>query len=104
MTTETVRVIANIVARRGKEAEVQSILSGMLAPTHQEPGCIQYELLHNLNNPAEFTLLEEWETQAALDEHSAASHHTKSAEAKMDSMIEHSPPDVNTSRLRTKAR
>lgn len=93
MITETVRVVAHIIARPGKEAEVQSILSEMLVPTRQEPGYIQYELLHNLNNPAEFTLLEEWETQAALDEHSAASH-TKAAEAKMDSIIEHSPPDV----------
>lgn len=90
---QTIRVVAHITARPGKEVEVQSILSGMISPTRQEPGCIQYELLHNLNNPAEFTLLEEWETQAALDDHSTAPH-TKAAEAKIDSAIEHSPPDV----------
>ena len=88
-----VRVVAHITAHAGKEAEVQSILSGMIEPTHQEFGCIHYQLLHNLHNPAEFTLLEEWETQAALDAHSAAPH-TKAAEAKMDSLIAQSPPDV----------
>ena len=93
MATDKIRVVAHITARPGKEAEVQSILSGMLTPTRQESGCIQYELLHNLNNPAEFTLSEEWETQAALDGHTAAPH-TKAAEAKMHSLLEHSPPDV----------
>lgn len=88
-----IRVIAHITARSGQESAVQSILSGMLEPTRQEAGCIQYELLHNLNNPAEFTLLEEWESQAALDGHTVAAH-TKAAEAKMESLIEASPPDV----------
>lgn len=54
---QTIRVVAHITARPGKEVEVQSILSGMISPTRQEPGCIHYELLDNLNNPAEFTLL-----------------------------------------------
>ena len=93
MIRETVRVVAHILVYAGKEADVQTILSGMIEPTRQEFGCIHYELLHNLNNPAEFTLLEEWETQAALDAHSVAPH-TKAAEAKMDSLIEQSPPDV----------
>jgi len=93
MIRETVRVVAHITARAGKEADVQATLSGMLEPTRQEFGCIHYELLQNLNHPAEFTLLEEWETQATLDAHSAAPH-TKAAEAKMDSLIGQSPPDV----------
>lgn len=90
---EEIRVVAHIIARTSKEAEVRSILSGMIEPTRQEAGCIQYELLHNLNYPAEFTLLEAWESQAALDSHTAAAH-TKAAEAKIESLIEHSPPDV----------
>lgn len=90
---QTIRVVAHITPRPGKEVEVQSILSGMIEPTRQEPGCIHYELLQNLNNPTEFTLLEEWESQTALDGHTAAAH-TKAAEAKMESLIEKTPPDV----------
>lgn len=90
---QTIRVVAHITARSGKEAEVESTLSGLVEPTRQESGCIHYELLHNLNNSAEFTLLEEWESQTALDGHTAAAH-TKAAEAKMESLIEKSPPDV----------
>lgn len=90
---QTIRVVAHITARSGKEASVKSTLSGLVEPTRQEPGCIRYELLQNLNNLAEFTLLEEWESQTALDGHTAAAD-TKAAETKMESLIEKSPPDV----------
>lgn len=90
---QTIQVVAHITALSGKEAEVESTLSGLVEPTRQEPGCIHYELLQNLNNPTEFTLLEEWESQNALDGHTAAAH-TKAAEAKMESLIKKSPPDV----------
>lgn len=90
---ETIRVVAHITARSGKEAEVKSTLRGLVEPTRQEPGCIHYQLLQNLNKLAEFTLLEEWESQTALDGHTAAAH-TKAAEALVERLIEKSPPDV----------
>lgn len=90
---EPIRVVAQITVRHGKEDEVKSVLSSLVKPTHQESGCLHYELLQNNDDPAEFVLLEEWETQAALDGHTAASH-TKTAEARMESLIKKSPPDV----------
>ena len=38
-------------------------------------------------------LLEEWESKAALDSHTAASH-TKDAEAKVEQYLQQVPPDV----------
>lgn len=93
MSKETIRVVAHIFALPEKAEEVKSILSGLVEPTRQEAGCIHYELLQSRTNPTEFTLLEEWETQAALDAHSAANF-VKTAEAKMDSLLITSPPDV----------
>ncbi len=89
---EPIRVVARIIAKAGKENEVKSVLSGIVKPTHQESGCLHYELLQNHSDSAEFVLVEEWESQTALDNHSSASH-TKTAEAKMESLIE-TPPDV----------
>ena len=93
MSKETIRVIAHITALPGKDEEVKSILGGLVEPTRKEAGCIQYDFLQNSTEPTDFVLLEEWETKAALDDHSAAVH-TKSAEAKVDSLIAKTPPDV----------
>lgn len=98
MSKETIRVVAHITALPGKAEEVKVILSGLIEPTRQEAGCIQYELLENPTDPTDFVLLEEWETQAALDAHSAAAN-VKAAEAKMDSLIAPNPPDVRFYRL-----
>ena len=72
---------------------MKSILSGVVKPTHQESGCLHYELIQNHDNSAEFVLLEEWEIQAVLDNHGDTPH-IKTAEAKMESLIEKTPPDV----------
>ena len=90
---EPIRVVARINVQSGKEDEAKSILFNLIQPTHREPGCLHYELLQNHNNSTEFVLLEEWETQAALNEHTAASH-TKAALAKMESLIQENPPNV----------
>lgn len=98
MAKQTIRVVAQINALPGKEEEVKSILAGLVEPTRQEAGCIQYELLQNNTEPNNFVLLEEWETQAALDGHSAAAH-TKTAEANVDSLLAKTPPDVRFYRV-----
>ncbi len=90
---EPIRVVARIIAKPRKQDEVKSVLSGIVKPTQQESGCLHYELLQNHRDSAEFVLIEEWESQTALDNHSSASH-TKTAEAKMESLIEKTPPDV----------
>lgn len=46
----------------------------MLEPTRKEAGCVRYELLANIANPAEFTFVEEWADQAAIDAHMATAH------------------------------
>lgn len=85
-----IRVVAHIIARSGKEDEVKSILSSVVQPTHQEPGCLHYELLQNNDDAAEFMLIEEWETQVALERHQTAAH-MKMAESKAERLIAASP-------------
>ncbi len=69
MAEEQVYVIARIHAREDTVDELRRVLSSLLAPTRQELGCLQYDLVQNHFDPQEFTFLERWESRAALDVH-----------------------------------
>jgi len=70
----TVRVIARLIAKPGKEAELRTLAAGLIAPTRKEAGCIRYELLVNEADPAELTFVEEWRDGDALNAHLATPH------------------------------
>jgi quinol monooxygenase YgiN len=74
MSQGTLRVIARLVARSGKEEALRLLLMGLIAPTRKESGCITYELLQNKENSREFTFVEEWRDEAALKAHFATDH------------------------------
>ncbi len=60
MSQGTLRVIARLVSRAGREDALRSVLMGLIAPTRKESGCITYELLHNKENAREFTFASQW--------------------------------------------
>jgi len=68
-----VRVIARSVALKGKEDQLRALLQGMLIPTRAEPGCELYELYES-DSGERFYFYEEWESQAALNQHVATPH------------------------------
>lgn len=68
-----VRVIARAVARKGKEDQLRALLQGMLVPTRAEQGCKSYELYES-DSRGRFYFDEAWESQAALDKHTATPH------------------------------
>ncbi|MCB1820110.1 MAG: antibiotic biosynthesis monooxygenase [Candidatus Competibacteraceae bacterium] len=70
----TVHVVARLTARPETGAALQTLLLSLIEPTHQEPGCLRYELLHNAADPTDFTFVEEWADTAALDAHFATPH------------------------------
>jgi quinol monooxygenase YgiN len=74
MTDSTLRVIARLRAQPGKEADLKQVLVGLIEPTREEPGCIGYELLENLEDPREFTFVEEWKAESALEAHFSTDH------------------------------
>ncbi|MGB3561834.1 MAG: putative quinol monooxygenase [Thermoanaerobaculia bacterium] len=74
MASDTLRVVAILLAKPDKVSELGTTLAGLLEPTRAEPGCISYELLQNKENEAEFTFVEEWESDSALDAHFATDH------------------------------
>jgi len=74
MTDSTLRVIARFRAQPGKEVDLRRVLVGLIEPTREEPGCIDYVLLENLEDPREFTFVEEWQSESALEAHFATDH------------------------------
>ncbi len=74
MAGNTIRVVARIVARKEKAEQVRDILAGLVDPTRSEAGCIRYELLQNKADLTDFTFVEEWTNDAALDLHMRTPH------------------------------
>ena len=69
MSTKTVTVVATFQARPGKEAELKNALTGLVAPTRQEAGCLNYDLHASPEDPAKFLFHENWTSQTHLDAH-----------------------------------
>ncbi len=97
MTNQTVRVVARVVAMPENVEEVRAILMELIEPTRAEDGCIQYQLLQNHTEPTDFTFVEEWTSQAALDTH-LASPHIEAASDKLEGLIA-SEPDIRLYKL-----
>ena len=69
MAKNSIRIVARVVANRDSVDQVRSILSDLVEPTRNESGCISYELLQNRTDQTDFTFVEEWESDAAIDAH-----------------------------------
>ncbi len=92
MAENTLRVVARVKARPGRVNELLLVLNSMVDPTRKEPGCISYELLQNNEDPTDFTLIEEWQSDTALQSHFATKHF-KEALTKMPNLIA-AEPDI----------
>ena len=95
--TETLRVVAHLRAKAGKEEELQNLLRGLIAPTRKEAGYLEYRLYQNKSDAQDFTFVEEWADDAALDAH-LASPHLVEALARIPELLE-AEPDIRRYRL-----
>ena len=81
----SLRVVARIQAKPDTIDQVRELLLELIEPTRQEAGCITYELLQNRADPCDFTFVEEWASDAALDAH-AVSDHLRNVRARLDGL------------------
>jgi quinol monooxygenase YgiN len=88
----TIRVVARIIALPDKVEALKAVLLELIEPTRQENGCIKYELLQNQSDPTDFTFVEEWASNHALDAHLASAHIEK-AVAQLDGLVA-AEPDI----------
>ena len=80
-------VVAVIKAKPGKEKEAESMLKGLLAPTHAESGCLLYALHSVGGDPRTFIFIENWASAEALQAHLSSSH-IASALARQTELLE----------------
>jgi quinol monooxygenase YgiN len=92
MTQDSIKIVARIIAGAGCVDRVHAILLDVVEPTRREPGCIGYALLQNRTDPADFTFVEEWASDAAIDAHLASAHVTR-ALAELTGLLS-VPPDI----------
>jgi quinol monooxygenase YgiN len=92
MAENILRVVARVKARPNKVNELLSVLSSLVEPTRKEPGCLSYELMQNNEDPTDFTLIEEWQSNTALESHFATKHF-KDALVKLPDLVA-AEPDI----------
>lgn len=86
----TIHVIAK--AKSGQENKVRQLCESILAPTRQEPGCINYYCHQDPKDPTQFMFYENWTNQAALDAHLVTPHITKFFQEVSDLLEK--PPEI----------
>ena len=89
---KTIRVVARIKSQPNTIDETRAVLLGLIDPTRSEAGCIRYELLQNNSDPTDFTFVEEWQSDDALNQH-LASAHLAAASIKASALLAE-PPDI----------
>jgi quinol monooxygenase YgiN len=68
------RVIVPIVAKPDRVEQMRQLLVSLIAPSSAEDGCRSYELLHNLQDPTDFTVIEEWQSETHYAGHLSSPH------------------------------
>lgn len=93
MSNKSVHIVAKIFAQADKAAEVREILLTLVEPTRKEEGCISYKLLENNNDPTDFTFVEEWANDQAIDAHFTMPY-VQSALSKVPALAA-KPPEIH---------
>lgn len=86
-------VIATMHAQEGKEDKLKDILTAVVVETRQEQGNLKCDLLVGDEDPKRFVLLENWQTDSALNAH-LRSRHINVAYSFADEIVEEVPEVV----------
>jgi quinol monooxygenase YgiN len=84
-----IAVVAISVAKPGFEEKLREAAEGIVGPTRNERGALQYDLHRDLREPRRFVFVERWESEDALAAH-AKSDHIAAYKAVIADWIEHS--------------
>ncbi|MEO1128173.1 MAG: putative quinol monooxygenase, partial [Planctomycetota bacterium] len=67
-------IVANIRAKPDQIDLVRSELLRLIPPTLAEPGCLQYDLHQDNDDPAFFMFYENWESRELWQTHMQSAH------------------------------
>ncbi len=69
---ERIHVVADFTVKSDAIDDFTALARRLLVqPTRTEPGCITYELCQDIADPTRFTMVEAWDSDAALERHLA---------------------------------
>ncbi|MFH6604901.1 putative quinol monooxygenase [Maribacter algicola] len=83
MNDRQLTITASIVAKPGKREPVKQSLLNLIPPTLAEPGCMNYDLHQDIENPDRFFFYENWKTRQHWLDHNESAHiaaHRKATE------------------------
>ena len=69
-----ISVVAKIVARKETIESLKAELLKLIEPTRKEPGCIEYRLHQDNQDPTVFMFYENWENLSCLEQHMKTAH------------------------------
>ena len=68
------KVVLRLSARPDVIEDLKPVLLELAAQSRKEKDCLSYHVLQNQADPCEFTLVEEWTNEGALDAHLQTVH------------------------------
>ena len=71
-----VKVIAKFFVKEDKVEEFLKLAGELVQESRKEAGCVNYNLVQDLNNKQILVMLEEWESAGILKTHMASAHFT----------------------------
>jgi quinol monooxygenase YgiN len=69
-----IKVVAKSFSKPDKLDEILKLTAEMVEKTVNEEGCIKYEAFQDIRAPEVIIIIEEWESQEALNRHMASEH------------------------------
>lgn len=76
--------ILHAKTRPERAEDFEALFRAYVEPSRAEPGCIEYHMLRDLEDPSLFIFYEVWQSRAHLDVHSALPHMAQFFEQRME--------------------
>lgn len=71
---QTLTVVAEMIAKPGREDELQRHLLALIEPSRRDEGCVQYDLHQGVDDRRRFVFYENWTGRELLDTHLKTQH------------------------------
>lgn len=92
-TGDELKIVAIMTVKPECIEDIKPIFQAIVTGSQEEDGCIFYNLHQDINDPTKFVMLEEWDSQEAIDFHNNTEHYKTFKEASKG-MIEKSEVSV----------
>lgn len=75
------KIVAQILVKKEYQNELEKVFQVLVDETRKEEGNISYDLFQTLENPLEYTIIETWKSQDAINIHNSTPHFNTFKEA-----------------------